>query len=272
VSEAGEDSTSGDRQERLNAAERRIFDHPAHKAYLESLAFQRTMTVFTANLSELLSLLDQAATDQRLAVELIQNVHAPVVRDGFHALVAQRLHNYLAATGTIADHALRMKNKKAGDMAAEYDGRLTEMRKNPEVDFMRRLRDYTLHRELPFLSHTLTFNAINTASQSMVSEVELSVGELQQWDGWNTLQRDFLATYGDALPLRAVARRHGDLVIGFARWWGTLLETQNAAGIDELNELVVARNAVLSGDELDAARRRTDEVTARRADPPHEAR
>ncbi len=260
-----------ERQERLRAAERRIFEHPAHKAYLECLAFERTITVFTANLRELMALLDQAATDHGLAFELIQNVHKPVVRDGFNALVTQRLHNALASTGSVADHAIRIRRKRAGELAAEYDRRLADLRKHPEIAFIRRLRDYTLHRELPFLGHTLTLNAINTPGQTMQSEVELSVSELLQWKKWGTVLEAFLQHHGRGLPLRSVLRRHGDLVTAFNIWWLTELANENAPRMDELNELVVARNAELSGDDLETARHRTDELTAQRATLPRAA-
>ena len=49
---------------------------------------------------------------------------------------------------------------------------------NPEVPFVKDLRNFTLHRELPGLGHTVQFADLNSSDASMSSEVDLSVEQL----------------------------------------------------------------------------------------------
>lgn len=122
---------SGDRRERLRDVEGRPLGHPAHLAYQSCFALERSIAVYSANFGELMTLLERAATDERLAVELVQNVHAPFVRERFHVLVSQRLLNYLAATSTLADHTLRIMKGRTGVLADEYRRRKAQLVAHP---------------------------------------------------------------------------------------------------------------------------------------------
>jgi hypothetical protein len=51
-----------------------------------------------------MQLLDEASTNEELAVELIQNARPPIVRERFHAVATQRLHNYLASAQSLVEH------------------------------------------------------------------------------------------------------------------------------------------------------------------------
>jgi hypothetical protein len=256
---------SGDRSQRLRDVERRLLGHPAHLAYQSCFALERSIAVYSANFGELITLLEQAATDERLAVELVQNVHAPVVRERFQILVSQRLFNYLAATSTLADHTLLIMNGRTGLLADEYGRRKVTFVAHPEVPFMSRLRNFTLHYKLPFLGHTVTFDAVNTPTQTMKSDVELSAAELLQWHGWTQPAKEFIRQQGNALQLRPVVSAHHALVSAFNIWLHTELVSENAPGIAQLNELIVVRNAILAGVDMDTARGITEEWTARRA-------
>jgi hypothetical protein len=216
-------------------------------------------------LRELLTLLEQAATDEQLAIELVQNVRPPIVRERFQALVTQRLHNYLASTTSLVDHVRRVMRGRSDPLAEEYERRKAALRQHPEVDFMVGLRNFTLHRALPLVGHMLSIQNVNTPGQSMASEVQLSVAELLDWKGWSMGSRTYVKGQGDGVVLRAVVRLHGELIASFNVWLHTQLVTENAGGIEELNRLVVARNAELIGGDVELAKRVTDEWTARRS-------
>jgi hypothetical protein len=67
--------------------------------------------------------------------------------------------------------------------------------------------------------------------------------------------------------LRPVVQEHGERVLTFNNWLHDELSMANAAGLDELNKLVAARNAVLAGTDLSEAERLTQEWTTRRDTP-----
>jgi len=158
------------RRDQREEAERRIWQHHGYQEYRLCLAFQRSLnSVFVPNWRELLGLLEQASKDPVLALELIQNVRPPVVREQFHALVTQRLHNYVAGTMTLVEHSRRIMRDRRGPLRDELTTKLAEILLNQEIPFVQDLRNFMLHRSLPFLAHTLSMNEVNTGSPSMTN-------------------------------------------------------------------------------------------------------
>jgi hypothetical protein len=252
----------------LREVERRITQHPAYKEHGETESLARTInTVFVPNWRELLGLLNQATNDVALAVELIQNMYRPDVRNQFHAQTAQRLHNYTASTMTLVDHVRRIMRGRTGPIAEAFEERKRELLSHPEVPFMQDLRNFTLHRSLPILAHRLSVTNVNAPGQTMDSEVELSVTSLREWDRWTSPSLSFLAQCGEVVVLRPVVQEHGERVLTFNNWLHDELSMANAAGLDELNKLVAARNAALAGTDLPEAERLTQEWTTRRDTP-----
>lgn len=91
--------------------------------------------------------------------------------------------------------------------------------------------------------------------------------ELAQWEGWSGLTRSYIESHGEAMTLCAIVRRHSELVIELNLWLYGELADANADALAEVNELVVERNAILGGLDIDQARRVTEEWTRRREDP-----
>jgi len=240
----------------LRDAERRIAEHPGYREHLALQALERSIAdVFIPNRNELLSLLEAAATDWRLAFELIQNVREPTVRERFHAQLTRHLHNYLASAASLVEHVRRLMRGRADPIAEEFRRRKEMMLQNPEVWFVVGLRNYTAHRKLPFFAHTLSMTNVNKSDQKMESEVELNVAELLEWDDWPPAARAYLEGLGDAVTIRPVVKRHAELLLDLNASLLNELSNANAQALDEVNALVVARNAILTGGDLTEARR-----------------
>lgn len=253
----------------LDEAERRIYEHPAYKVFAELEAFGRTLNdVFSGNLAELFTLLDQAATDPDLAFELIQNVHDDSVRERFRALTIQRLHNYLASTMSLVEHARRLLRKRSGPIADDHEARKLLLLANDEVPFMMDLRVFTQHRRLPVLGHRLNMTNVNTVQATFDSEVELEIRALLAWDGWTARSHAFLEQQGEAVVLRPIVRKHGELVFAFNSKLHNALARENEPGLAEVNRLIVERNAVLMGGaSFEGARAYTERIAAERQKP-----
>ena len=233
----------------LEEANRRITEHPAYREYLEIRALERSIVgVLVPNLRELVGLLDAAATNPDLAMELIQNVREPTVRERFHAQLTQRLHNYLASAQSLVDHVRRLVRGRQDPFLQQFERRKAELLANPEVPFMINLRNYMLHRTLPGFAHTLSVTEVNTPNQRMESEVELGVAELLEWDGWTAPARKFLKAQGEVLRLRPVVKTHGKLLFELNTWIHDELAKANDPQLDEVNELIDRRNRILSGE------------------------
>ena len=234
-------------------------EHPGYREYRACEELARTINaVFVPNLDELFALLTQPTQDQQLAIELFQNVRRPDAREAFHAQVTQRLHNYVAGSATLIDHARNLMRPRTGRIADEFDRRKTEVVATPEVAFVRDLRNFVLHQANPFLGHTVK---IMGADGPIVGELELTSANLLTWSGWKAPARAFIKTQPKSFALRPIVRQHGGLMVTLHNWLHNELAKANAAALEEANQLVVERNAILGGLDLARAKRATDAVT-----------
>jgi hypothetical protein len=213
------------------------------------------MAVFMPNLRELLRLLRAASTDPELAFELVQNVREPVVRDRFHDELTQRLHNYVAGAQSLVDLVRHLLDNRKGPIVDDFERRKQNVLRHGEVPFMKCLRNYMLHETLPFFTHTLSMENVNTPDAKMKSEVELSVADLLRSDWWNTPARDFLEAQGERVVLRPIVYKHSKLVFHLNSALYTELSKANAVSLAEANELIVARNAILTSADIEEAKR-----------------
>jgi hypothetical protein len=244
---------------RMDDVQRRLNEHPGYREYRACEELARTINaVFVPNLDELFALLTQPTQDQQLAIELFQNVRRPDAREAFHAQVTQRLHNYVAGSATLIDHARNLMRPRTGRIADEFDRRKTEVVATPEVAFVRDLRNFVLHQANPFLGHTVK---IMGADGPIVGELELTSANLLTWSGWKAPARAFIKTQPKSFALRPIVRQHGGLMVTLHNWLHNELAKANAAALEEANQLVVERNAILGGLDLARAKRATDAVT-----------
>lgn len=252
----------------LDEVQERLRAHPGYVEHMRIEAFSLTLNaVFRTNLLMLLGLLRRAATDYGLQIQIVQNVARPDIRNSFNAAVVHSLHNYVASTMTLVDHSRRMTRGRTDEPLRELSARRGELLRNLEVPFTQDLRNFMLHRSIPFLGHTMTMSGLNTESPRVDMQIELSIHELLQWDGWMAASREFLAAHEGKIALLPIIEKHGDLVFRFNAWIINALSEANREALKQANELVVERNAVLGGMDMAAARRLTDEVTQQREQP-----
>jgi hypothetical protein len=137
----------------LEAGEQRIVEHPGfvEKELCDGLA--RTIyAVLIPNRDALLGLLERAASDVELAVELFQNVRRPVARTRFEGAVMRALHNYVASASALVEHTRRIMRGRSGQTVDQFERRKGEVIANPEVPFIQGLRNYLFHHPASFSS------------------------------------------------------------------------------------------------------------------------
>jgi hypothetical protein len=256
------------RDQALKAAHDRITAHPGfiEKQLIDGLAIT-VYAVLQPNRNELLALLDAPSADPALALELFQNVRRPVIRRRYEGSVVRALHNYVASATTLVDHSRRVMRGRSGAIVAEFDARKTALLTYGEIHFVQGLRNFILHRSLPFIGHVTT--AMPQPGVIFASEIQLSVQDLLAWDGWKQLPlaEEFIESHEDVVPLRPIIAKHADLVVELNLWLYEQLAAANEAALDEVNELMVEKQAILTGLDMEHARRLTEFWTRRREDP-----
>jgi hypothetical protein len=199
-------------------AERQIAEHPGYRRHLDLQAFHLSIAaVFRSNFLELHGLLREAASDPTLAMELVQNVHEDSVRRDFQAETVRRLHNYLAATMSLVEHARRLMRSASRERVAISDDRKSKLLSHPEVGLMMDLRAFTQHRVLPELFHHLKIGGAGDPDV-FESEVGLTTVALLDGDRWSPASRTYLQAHGDYLHLLPLVEVHAALVYEYNVW------------------------------------------------------
>jgi hypothetical protein len=241
--------------EQLHEIDQCLHAHPANLEYVRCVGLSRTLDVFKLNWTELMTLLDRAATDASVAMELVQNVHRPDVRRAFNTVTVQRLHNYVASAMMLVDHSRHVMRGRVGPLQEGFAARKSALLANPEVPFIQGLRNYTLHRSLPLLRHQFGAQQFTTPDVQYGCEVHLSVAQLLEWNGWSAVARRFLEGQNHGIPLRPTIARHAEAVIDVTTWLLTALTHANARGVAEVNALIIEYNALLENTSMEEAKK-----------------
>jgi hypothetical protein len=258
--------SENERSAELEAAQQRIVNHPGYreKQLYDGLA-RSVYAVFMPNRNDLIALLDRAASDGNLAVELFQNVWRPNVRIQFEGAVMRALLNYVASAMALVEHSRRIMRGRSGPIVEEFERRKRDVTSNLEVPFIHNLRNYVLHHSLPFIGHEVRLQP--QPGVVAAGEIRLSVQQLTAWEGWSAQARQFIASQGEALVLRPAVELHAELVAGLNLWLYEQLSAANAPALAQTNRLVDERNAILGGTDIEETRRISEAWTKRRESP-----
>lgn len=162
VERPGSESPPGGQRERVQAEMRA---HPGGKAHLRWEGVMRTLDVHERNGRELGELLGRVANSPELGIEMFQNTAPPIVREQIEAEVDQRLHNHVASAATLVDHTRRMLTKYEDTRFFDaFEARRSSISNSRVARFIKDLRNYSLHRELPFVGNTVTIGRTSEGS------------------------------------------------------------------------------------------------------------
>lgn len=238
------DSEAG-HAERLKALQAEIAASPGRRAEWEWKGLSRTFSVHQRNTHELTSLLQLMETDPEIALEMFQNVRPPEVHDALLGELDQRLHNFVASAVSLVDHTRRLFAGYEGThMGDAYEERKNALAAKPVVGFVRDLRNYLLHRSIPFIGFTVTFGE---QMREPRATMEVSVANLKRWNGWKAPAKAFLEAGGESIKLSEVPGEHTNELNELYEWVFRQFRGMHKADVYATNVLVDEYNWVLSG-------------------------
>lgn len=136
----------------------------------------------------------------------------------YHVEVIRLLHNYLAAAKTLIDHTRVLSRDlyEGTSFWEEYDARVTlTFMDSAMAQFVQRLRNYMLHKELPFTSATMLL----ATGPDFDCYVNLDLTRLRLWDGWNAKALEYLDQPGDQVRLDQLVSLYTSAVSEFHDWF-----------------------------------------------------
>ncbi|WP_139317031.1 MULTISPECIES: hypothetical protein [unclassified Pseudonocardia] len=233
------------RREQREAAKQlqdRLNEHPGRVEHRKIHALIGTLKqVFEPNYRELVDHIDSIHGDTNAVFDLFENIGRPKSQSATTGRISRNLHNYIASTSTLADHARNFLHDK-DDLSAEFATRRAELVTHPEITFISRLRNFALHRSLPVIQYTLAFKQELTKP-----EIELSTADLLEDDSWSATTRKFISSHGQRMPLRPIVDHHFSLVYNLNAWLINTAQERNRPALAEANELIIELNMAKAG-------------------------
>jgi hypothetical protein len=206
------------------------------KTYYEwSESLNRAAKLFSKNSEELRDHLMQFVGNPIFVTEL---------SEGYDSEAARLLINYLAALAGLRDaqrvvhHRLwpdpdeeenracetcgRRDPKRTKWEATVWDPKREELLGDGRIAFLTKLRDYSLHYNIPLMTVASSFTSISGSGGPMVGKnaVGISRDDLLKWDGWNKKSRAFINEHdGNTIELMPLVAFFSQRVREFIQWF-----------------------------------------------------
>jgi hypothetical protein len=156
--------------------------------------------------------------------------HALPAHDDLLTEAERLLHNVLTAMSTRVDQQRRFMDQNFGDdpvLTREYRDRVAScFGGNEEAGFLKGLRNYIAHRQLPVAQTRQTF----TNGSYEVTFV-LPGKPLLSWDGWSPGARSWIAGQGETVTIVDAVDAYARLAGDFDQWLAGRIELKYQAEI-----------------------------------------
>ena len=218
---------------------------PKRRAHLDGLP-GKTYCEWQESLNRAAKLFSK--NSEELRDHLMQFVGEPIfvteLSEGYDVEAARLLINYLAALAGLRDaqrvvhHRLWSDPDEGENLACETCGRRDPKRTKWEVEvwdpkreellgdgriaFLTKLRDYSLHYNIPLVTVASSFTSFGGPCGPMVGKNSVGIGrdDLLKWDGWNKKSRAFINEHdGNIIDLMPLVAFFSQRVRAFIQWF-----------------------------------------------------
>ena len=182
--------------------------------YHELFGLDRSFEIFRGNFEELhtaVTVFQEEDADRNRRAENRQ------IQRQRHIEVHRLLHNFVASAYSLLEHTLRHVDNfyTNSEFVDQYKSKVaSDLATAPVRDFIQDLRICLQHIQAVDI-----WASLKASDQGIESVLELSVSELQAWDGWKHLSRAYMAQAGDRIRLDSVASEYMQLISDFYTWF-----------------------------------------------------
>lgn len=168
--------------------------------------------------------------------------------------VIRLLHNFLAAAMTLVDHTrIHVRDLYAGTNLEKlvHERIKVQFLDSPLARFVKGLRNYSLHKELPLTSAHFHWQQ----DKEFIFSIKLVTARLREWDGWKGPARTYLDGLKGDPDLKTIIDDYAKLIIDFHNWFREEQRMLHKTAFEETNRLqeelrTLLRDAGLSEREL----------------------
>lgn len=222
--------------ERIKELEDRIQKSEGWIAHTRIKNFSLSHKVFNINYKEFKEFLQQFS-DPLTAPEIWRVDRRNLLEQILDEAI-RLLHNYLAAAKSLVDHTRVFVNEYYTncDFYTQYNNKIKEIfAESPLSHFVQDLRNYVLHKELPFTSATLHYGPDTGISNTLF----LDISTLREWNRWTSFSERYIANLKDKTDFRSFIDEYWVLVNGFYLWFNNSL---NELHKEKFSETAILQN------------------------------
>jgi len=188
--------------------------------------------IYQANRKQLLDLMEAPNHNEELLIELIQNVRPRVVKEAYEFELLKAFHNYIASALTLVDHSRRfIKEYTDTTFSKEYDQKRAAVASTEEHCFLKDIRNYVVHRDIPPLGYTVNLENDHFAPF-------FNSTKLKEWNKWSSGAKSLLAQAEEKMLIVPIIETHGKMIDEFYGWIFEQFHILHGKEIDEVNELI----------------------------------
>ncbi len=148
------------------------------------------------------------------------------------------IHNYVCGLSTYIDHCRNfMKEHYANtDFMERYEARVkTTFVESGLCTFVRQLRNYITHKDLP--QSSMSLSGSNQPNVEWKSGISFDRDDFLNWDRWNSKSREYLSDLEEKISLSEIFLPHIQIMKDFEQWFVYEFEDYHKAAFDELSRL-----------------------------------
>ena len=163
--------------------------------------------------------------------------------------VVRLFHNFVAGALTLVEHTRIMMRDDSvkKTVRTEYQQRVADsFANNPLAGFVQDLRNYILHKGVPFTGVELNWTA---ASQTIDTRVFLDLSRMKDWDNWSTRSRTYIDSAKEKVTLLQVVEDYTVMVRSFHEWFIKWFMQLHTTELDQLRALQEQWNRGISPDD-----------------------
>ncbi|WP_129799019.1 hypothetical protein [Streptomyces sp. F001] len=230
-SEAADEQPTAEGADRSSLVEwqRRLQASPGFRAIALKNRVKRIGYVFQGNVAQYKSFV--AGLQDPTVSTPIMDVRNPDVHDDLLSEAERLLHNVLTAMSTRVDQQRRFVEKQFQDdpvLTQEYrEKAAATFRSDPQANFLKGLRNYITHAQLPVAQSRQTLGRESCALTFL-----LPCEPLLAWDRWNGPMRTWIAEWGEAVEVVDVVDAYARMAGEFDKWLFDRIGLKYKADID----------------------------------------
>lgn len=202
-----------------------------HMAEWERLAeirqFTLSVQIFQQNADELIGILRSVKSDP--VATRLWALENRLILDQLLLEIARLLHNFVAASFSLVEHARRFysRNYKNDGRFNDYDLQVKErFAEDPLCQFVQDLRNFFIHKKVPKVSSTLSFGP----GQEVDNTMFLDKDDLENFE-WKPRARHYLDAAPAQIDMLMVVSSYEAKVSAFYEWVFGRLEDIHAADL-----------------------------------------